>query len=197
MKESVKESAKKHVKKNMMMMKTRQNNKLSFEEYSTKAYMTSLYNSEIASALGMSEEAGELVEKILNNDSDEAIKYEFGDVLWYINLCCIDSNLFNFSGFVNERVRNFTQSSYDLNSLCQDLLLKSTHVSGSYKKLLRGDSQDINRAKLEKALTNYTDSLLSLITFFEFDINEVMFMNIEKLTKRKKEGKIKGDGDNR
>lgn len=72
-------------------------------------------------------------------------------------------------------------------------------VANKYKKVLRGDKKLTE--DLKDAMCNELGDVLWYIAMLarelDCDLNTIAEMNIEKLMRRREEGTIQGDGDNR
>ena len=69
-------------------------------------------------------------------------------------------------------------------------------VAEKVKKWLRGD-KELDYEELKKELGDVLWYVTAMATDIGSSLEEVAQMNIDKLSKRKDEGKIRGDGDNR
>ena len=173
-------------------------------EYQKKAMETAVYpnigNNFAYVALGLTDETGEVVEKIEEFASPEEIVKEVGDCLWYAAGCATEAGLdlgeiLNYSeslGFGNSE-------SYESNQ--NGMVVYAAKIAGYAKKAIRDDEGSITdkrRGVIEEALAGFmywTQRFLN--QSYGIDTGVVMPQNIAKLTKRKEKGTLKGDGDNR
>jgi len=68
------------------------------------------------------------------------------------------------------------------------------------KKIIRDKNEEINeeiRAEISREMGDVLWYLAQLASELDLSLNDVAIKNIEKISKRKTEGKINGDGDNR
>lgn len=70
-------------------------------------------------------------------------------------------------------------------------------VAGKVKKWLRGDTETLDVERTKKEMGDVLWYLASLATDLGITLEDVAQTNIEKLTKRKETGTLKGDGDDR
>jgi NTP pyrophosphatase (non-canonical NTP hydrolase) len=70
-------------------------------------------------------------------------------------------------------------------------------VAGKVKKWLRGDTEKLDVDRVKKEMGDVLWYLASLATDLGITLEDVAQTNIEKLTKRKETGTLKGDGDDR
>jgi NTP pyrophosphatase (non-canonical NTP hydrolase) len=77
------------------------------------------------------------------------------------------------------------------------LLNEAGEMAGKIKKWMRGDVDKLNVADVVSEMGDVLWYLASLATDLNVTLEEVALNNIEKITKRREQGNIKGDGDHR
>jgi NTP pyrophosphatase (non-canonical NTP hydrolase) len=70
-------------------------------------------------------------------------------------------------------------------------------VAEKVGKWMRGDKGELDKTDMLKELGDVLWYVTSMADDFGATLEDVVNMNVEKLTKRKEQGLIKGDGDNR
>lgn len=173
---------------------------MNFDTYQIEAKKTAQFPKAHAvtyPALGLSNEAGEFLEKFLNHTgvSDEDVLDELGDVVWYMQAMC-DIGLISMEEvFINAKpIEDF----YDPTQLFYTV----ARINGLAKKAVRDRDGVIDREKLYIELKSLASQLLTFLPNLSsanklVTINDVMAKNIAKLRDRQARGKIKGDGDKR
>ena len=188
-----------------------------FSDYQKKALETNTYPDDkglLLVAIGLGEEFGELIEKLYQNrdlyivtenpingchfqinmdkkaELIELIKKEIGDVFWYLAMNIYYLNVEN----------DFIICTAETNNL--DIDIFSYCFSGAYFKYLglikKRFRDNLKNDKKCKCFLKYLyANLLAICCLFNFNIKEILELNIEKLADRKKRGKIQGNGDNR
>lgn len=115
----------------------------------------------------------------ISKEKIDAIKEELGDCFWFIALGCALTTGKNKTTF--EKVFNSAKpSTLDRMVIC--------HVF---------DQSKISFMVAEKALVGWTSVMKSICAEFKIKPSDCLRANISKLSKRKLEGKIKGEGDDR
>lgn len=183
-----------------------------FEEYIPGALSTDIYPKEVHTlliALGLCNEAGEILDKVTDNMDAKEVLPEIGDVLWYVSVLSNDIEV--KPTFFDERVGNYdilygpkgdidiqTQHAklhYTLNAV-----FKSSEIAGIIKKAYRDNDGCIDAFKrhsvIEK-LGQIASSMYLLSRCYGSHINDVLQANHDKLASRMARGVIKGDGDHR
>lgn len=84
----------------------------------------------------------------------------------------------------------------ELEYLTLGLVGEAGEVANKVKKVLRGD-KELDKMALAGELGDVYWYLAMLSKALGIDASEILFLNALKLTKRKEEGTIKGDGDDR
>jgi NTP pyrophosphatase (non-canonical NTP hydrolase) len=78
------------------------------------------------------------------------------------------------------------------------LASEAGEVAGKFKKFVRGDTDpEVFKASITKELGDVLWYVAGLATLSGTSLEDIARENIEKLTKRKLEGKLHGYGDNR
>ena len=133
--------------------------------------------------LGLIDELCEFEEALEVEDDDNFIK-EAGDVFWYVTALC-DKVWIN----VEDIFSNYHFS--------EDFITPLLRFSGNIKKYYR-DGESIDKEKLSDILKSVVGGVVSTINpLSNIHIDKILEVNYNKLIKRKNEGKIQGDGDNR
>jgi len=187
-------------------MTANQEKEMNLAEYHAKTHVTCVVKHEhlIAyMALGLAEEAGETLDGVRalerRRDTENAIKelaMECGDVMWYTSECAHAWGIdLTQCPITQEPMEAVTPSEW------VDLLIKNAlAVSGLAKKLIRDADMVIDeerRQKVAMRLGTIVQVLREILKFTQYDLDWVMEQNIEKLARRKSEGKLRGDGSNR
>lgn len=82
--------------------------------------------------------------------------------------------------------------------LLAGLVAEAGEISGQYAKFLRGDfDSDELHYRLRKELGDLMYFISQLCNELEWDTRDILQENVEKLTKRQTENKLRGDGDDR
>lgn len=190
---------------------------MDLHEYQTKARDTAIYlnipeSKIVYPALGLIGESGEVAEKVkklirdanwnMTPERASAIAKELGDCCWYLaNICCdIDLDL---KMMYKMRGVYITQQICSL-SLPRLIFHMNKHVTGvaeALKYLYYYDKSPGGKRYRYPGITNHLSHVLVCIEEIArkcgFTLEEIYVANIEKLAKRKQEGKLCGDGDNR
>ena len=189
-----------------------------FSDYQKKALETNTYPEDkglLLVAIGLGEEFGELIGKldkyrdlddVKNVNRNEGrvfeieeekekliieVKKELGDVFWYLSM-----NFYYLNDEIDFLLENYEHAK-KINGSVFQYLFQKTYLSylGNIKKRFRDDLLN-DKQCFDKLL-----KLLRFLCFYcqaiDFDIKEILELNIEKLADRKKRGKIQGNGDNR
>lgn len=175
---------------------------LSFEEYSQQTHRTAAYpedQAELYLALGIADEAGELKEAVdVEDTSPEAVEKmtaEMGDVYWYVS---------ELSRQLKIPITEPEMGAKEVNEwsgkTCVDnALTKACEIAGQAKKAIRDDNGEFteNRSKrirvyLNKIRSELQDAAHHLGLGGE---EVVLTRNAEKLSIRKEEGLIQGEGE--
>jgi NTP pyrophosphatase (non-canonical NTP hydrolase) len=184
-------------------------------EYQKRARSTAIYldtpNSRILyPALGLIGECGEVAEKIkklirdanwsMTKERATAIAKELGDCCWYLaNICC-DINV-DLSLMYKMRGHSITQQFHEvpLPRLVLYLNNNTTTIAKALEQQYYDNIGCFNNRSLEihRNLTNIIVCIEELAHRCDFTLRKICDMNIEKLTKRKMKGTLKGEGDNR
>ena len=138
----------------------------------------------LTAALGLCGEAAELMKLIEFNvdyDREKAID-EAGDVLWYIVQGCYALN-FSLFNVIESAKRHIIDSESD--TFISELQIKCGEFADIVKKVtLHGKSFTSKRDDLQNKLIDITACLLTELDFTDISIENVMQMNIEKLSAR-------------
>lgn len=170
---------------------------MNFQEYEEKAITTKVYAEEVAKpyvVLGLCGEFGEFVEKLYKKVSPDLILKEVGDILWYSAAIRVELDLKPLEwpavGEMNEDALFEMQEKIGV-------------IAEQMKKYLRDDwkegETEFPEERKEKIHSALKDILVELQCLaakgFGKDLQTIAAENIEKLAKRKEEGKIHGSGD--
>lgn len=164
------------------------------DEYQELAATTAVYPVEYKYAypsLGLAEEVGEFCEKLLGPRERLDMGHELGDVMWYASAVARDFGLTLSECFVRTDFPASDNPDFAM-------LFAALRLAGRVKKVLRGDTFDekkMDQVKLELGRILHCVNVLA--QHFDFTMEEICQMNLDKLFDRKERGVLKGDGDNR
>lgn len=169
--------------------------------------------------LGLAGEFGEATDVLLPKqgfiadqvvvDLDDVEK-ELGDVLWYITNATLDVGLSlqdlasDLTGGLD--VKSFKDLSFamidhkDARRIFLLFMVSLGPVAEAAKKAIRDNDGKVQEKKLpavREGLGGMLRAWLQLCERYHVSPDDVAIFNIEKLTRRKDEGKLRGDGDNR
>jgi NTP pyrophosphatase (non-canonical NTP hydrolase) len=174
-------------------------------QYAKAARQSAVYPSKLLilyPALGLADEVGELLAALTYGYSDEDIRHEMGDVLWYIVNLAIDCNIpvhalidgcetcadLEECGLLPD-ASQFVMLAVDAGAIC-----------GLVKKLHRDDGGKLTpkrRGQIRKVLGMILLRLAALTKFRKWPLGEIARENLAKLASRQSRGTLHGDGDNR
>lgn len=89
---------------------------------------------------------------------------------------------------------------FDLERFILGICGESGEIAELFKKIYRGDydnQTELIKEKLEKEIGDVIYYLAQLCNYHDLVLEDILQKNIDKLAKRKEEGKIRGSGDNR
>ena len=187
--------------------------KMMLNEYQNAAAETAVYPGRLGilnegtdltgvyyTALGLSGESGELLEKILwatGFVSDDILK-EMGDQLWYISQCAMELGC-PLSFIYENHHGKYTALETQL-EVCAYIAGKSGAYCDCVKKCLR-DNHGVISSKIKAQLVEHLSMMLlgqmEMCSNYNIPMSRVMEMNIAKLSSRKLRGMLGGNGDNR
>lgn len=159
-------------------------------------------------ALGLAGEVGEIankIKKILRGDSKledrlNDLRAEAGDVLWYVAALATDLG-FPMKGNVTDTGVAYALKDSNLDRLdIYSTVLRMNAHSGAISLLAddyRFSMADRLRIEMGKLLGIFLAYFSHFIVLLNTTFEDVAKANIQKLFKRRDEGLIKGDGDNR
>ena len=131
--------------------------------------------------LGIIDEQSELVEKLDDDSSKEDIIKELGDILFYIVMFAYESGI------------NIDINDIKTEETSEEIIRA---IPGMIKKYYR-DNKPLDK----EILTSFLSMMLKMVEeacdVLNTNIQDVARINVEKLSKRKENNTIKGDGDNR
>jgi NTP pyrophosphatase (non-canonical NTP hydrolase) len=159
---------------------------MKFKEYATIIEQTAVYpksvdNFDLAYCyLGIMGESYELVKATERYDIVN-MKKEAGDVIWYTTAL---ANFYNLN--IEELFVRKDESDEDL-----DLFMSFPELIKKYYR----DNKDIPIDTIKTIITIIWNSTIE--EFTDEEVSEILQTNYDKLLKRKKDGVLKGDGDNR
>lgn len=153
-------------------------------------------------ALGIGDEAGELLEKYSLNDrphlkSGWAQKHllpELGDIGWYTAQLLLALDIRLSEAFT---LGQTTQPEFDatLDSVVTEIVVRASKMQGRVKKSIR-DGIDVRAAVLDHA-ARLLRAMDALARFYDRNLLLVLGENRAKLQARLEQGTIKGEGDHR
>lgn len=161
-------------------------------------------NAALYPAFGLVGEATEALEKFYYaSDRNEIVK-ELGDVLWYITRLSAE-----LGSSLTELINHIDGEPYDDNEddvmdHFINMIASSGRCAEHVKKTIRDDHSDLNKPfnlerekKILQELHSLLTSLTRITTLIHSSIEEISFMNMDKLLDRNNRGMIHGEGDNR
>ena len=170
---------------------------MKFKDYQKLTSQFAIYPKETALeylSLGLFSEVGEiagLIKKKIRGDElpdfDELLKKELGDVAWYLselaNKVCIGSINTDpdLKKADNWSIMDSLNQISDLDCDCRSIMFDVTH----------------DRNDLATSILDAIDEWVNMVLLFGFDVDEVLDLNIKKLSSRQERCVIKGSGDNR
>lgn len=170
---------------------------MNFQEYEEKAITTRVYAEEVALpyvVLGLCGEFGEFVEKIQQGAVPELTLKEVGDILWYSAATRVELNLkpLEWPAAIEMNPDGLIEMQKSIGVIAEQM-----------KKYLRDDWKkggaefpEERKEKIHSALAVILQELQCMSSKgFNKDLQTIAAENIEKLAKRKQEGKIHGNGD--
>lgn len=185
-----------------------------YNEYQTKAAVTAIYPGRLGyvrgtdlrgvyyTAMGLAGESAELLEKFMATTivNDDDIIKEMGDVLWYQSQCSME--LATHFGYIKEISMNDHIKDYAKNTLsgCFLCCVSAGKYCDTVKKCLRDNHGCISNSIRKILLDCLAFSLLSIEQLCfgrNYDIKNIMDINIKKLALRASNGTLGGNGDNR
>lgn len=153
-------------------------------------------------ALGLADEVSELIEKILDDAGEAAIKKEMGDVIWYVVNTALDCNI--KVHLLIDGCETF-EAVQDMGMLPDPtqfmrIVVDAGKVCGLAKKLHRDDGGKLSperREKIRLSLGMLICRLASMCKAQGWSLAEIARENNVKLAGRQQRGTLTGDGDNR
>lgn len=167
---------------------------MDFREYSRWTRTTAIYKNEkdaiMCCLLGLNGELQEFQEKV--NEAGEPatsfIKKELGDVLWYLGQLSFLTNI----------------EPQDLGDEDLSIMLHGSSIIGrlheTFKKIIRDDNFIIPSEKQERVFMNFSQVYTMVVNECldnDWDISDIMQMNMDKLNDRLARNVIGGSGDAR
>ena len=158
-------------------------------------------------ALGLAGEVGELMEAVyqhvfqvrLHLDRFETWDHrrsEEGDVWWYLAAVCDAADI----PFSIVELATAPETSIENRATIDDMYMSLgrglKHISGAVKKTIRDDGGYFS-SKRKDAVIEGVMQIASSLKWLSADYKAIMIANLNKLEDRKRNGTIKGDGDNR
>lgn len=146
-------------------------------------------------ALGIAEEWGELYEAGKRHIAEDVAK-EGGDACWYLARYCTNVLQVSFGLVVLEAMR---EGGGDAHQVAPNVGV----LCGVEKKRIRDGAKwdDAKRAEKQAAAFGaavvLTRNVIALLGVYGVSLEQALEVNQAKLTRRKSEGVIQGDGDNR
>ena len=134
--------------------------------------------------LGLAGEVSEVIAEFLNVDFCEiSTKYELGDVIYYWTRVCntFDIDLVELYKRSEEMASRNSEKQLTMHLL---QLSKNAGLSAdTIKKYIRDEK--LNKPLLENKLCNLMGDFLNILTHYDYDLFEIINMNIEKIENRK------------
>lgn len=166
-------------------MNEKLNGEANMNDYIEFTRTTALYPKERALEYlmyGLIDELGEYLESF---EEPLDAKYELSDVMWYV------ARLFDETSTPVPKDPDHHKFVEGL-----DLVILASKLYGDRKKLIR-DNNPNKEKQFAKDLQNLYLGILAHVHYFHGDIDEIIQINVDKLTDRKNRNVLKGDGDKR
>lgn len=163
-----------------------------YQQFTTK---TAVYPGALAKpylALGLGDEAGELLEKAMGAKLLRPMADECGDVMWYLAQLLLQYDIKLSDCFGGNSPLKFHA---DLHSSCSMVAVIASKMQGRVKKEIR-DGIDV-RAKLIQYANELMRVLDSICVVLATTLLEIIERNKAKLLDRLERNAIKGEGDER
>lgn len=172
---------------------------MDFNTYQLHARSSAIYPNQgqnlAYASLGLNEEAGEVLEKLIKGDV-EGVLSELGDICWYSATTAFEVGV--ELEFVSQKRRLILDK--EPKELVVELMYQASIISGRSKKVLR-DNQGVVPQDKRDVIIKSLAQILSLVDLIAkhhgSSIEEVMVKNVAKLQARKQNQTLHGDGDNR
>lgn len=172
---------------------------MTLKNYQILASRTAIFKPEIATTyviLKTVGELGELYEKLENKADALEIAKEVGDVAWYLN---------EFTKMLGSSLEELDSTAKEVRQSSKSLPIPfyMGNLAETVGKGFRDDSIELKHFSLHRQLSimtmlvNIWIILLEVCDSIDMTISSVLQINIDKLSKRQKENKIHGSGDNR
>lgn len=172
-------------------------------DYQIEARKTATYRTPLMyPALGLAGESGELIAKIDDGSTHEAIQGEIGDVLWYVSNVAYDAGLTLTDVIGCDPSSAFAAMAVlpTSDDWTEDLAIAVGKVCEVVKKTDRDDAGVLTEERQVKIQLGLRD-VLFLMQDISFEcsatLTDVAQANLDKLASRKVRGVLGGDGDNR
>lgn len=170
---------------------------MNLDLYQEKSLETAIYpnqgNNLVYTILGIIEETGEALEK-LSSPLVNGFLLELGDQLWYIANCCTELKI-KMSSL--EQIQSAANNDTKLHD---SMIHHATSLAGQMKKIIRDDSGSISADRKERIMKSLTGLLFDVkraAVMNNSSIEQVMEMNLKKLSERMNRNALKGSGDYR
>lgn len=149
--------------------------------------------------LKLNGEVSELTEKAVTQSPREEIAKEIGDCAWYVAAICEDM------GIQLQELRNMGgPSGIDIlrthNDILINLFIQTGSIAEQYGKALRDDGgvlSDERRTVIVDHMIRVFTWLRVIAGYYDYTMEEIFQMNLDKLADRAVRGKLGGAGDNR
>jgi hypothetical protein len=143
-------------------------------------------------AVGLADEAGELLESVLLNKSPDQIKLELGDVLWYVSVICksleveLEAVAKYVDSFYSTSMQHLKVDSGKKVKASQHGCLWACSILGHVKKaLLHGHGLEPPvRIAIVDELHLLAACWAKVVVYYGLEVGEVMAANIAKLQAR-------------
>lgn len=171
------------------------------KNYSREAMGTAIYpnvgNNLHYATMAVMDEWGEVAEMVIGKTdpfTEKQLKHEIGDLYWETNALIFEMGL-NFSDSIFESGDMFVVGDHPTELIINAGLLISKTM-GRLKKVERdGDTSQLIKANI--FLVQYLAMLNKLVYFYGFELEDILQMNLDKLSDRKDRDVLGGDGDDR
>lgn len=171
------------------------------DTYSQQAATSAVYPTDAADwylALGIADEAGEVMGKLVDGGKPSEILAECGDVLWYASQLARHHGL-NLKELVRDALLSYESGDHSVVAACAVIAAQAGSVAGVTKKVLRGDRitpSDVRR-RIGVSIGLVFLAVHTIAEKYGSSLQTVMQQNLDKLEDRKARGVIRGDGDTR
>lgn len=170
---------------------------MTLSHYQKKCIPLAVYpkNNYLYTFLGLLGEFGEFYDKVENitthDSSSIEEKKELGDVLWYYVMMCYELKI-----DLDTEDYYFVQWDVIIRNNLESVFSNISKLSEIFKKVIR-DNTEINKRQVEEFMYSILTTLYEYTLYRNWDLEEILQMNIDKLKDRQNRNVLHGSGDNR